>query len=126
MSSLIGKKVLVVDDFATMRRIIKTQLNSFGCTDIEEAADGQSAIEALEGHDFDLIVSDWNMAPLTGLDLLKHVRSNPRTKAIPFVMVTAEAKPENVLTAKNAGVNNYIVKPFDAATLKKKLEGVLA
>jgi two-component system chemotaxis response regulator CheY len=117
-------KVLVVDDFATMRRIIKNVLKQIGFTNIVEADDGTTALEALKEKKVDLIISDWNMPKMTGLDLLKTVRGNESTKDLPFVMVTAEAQKDNVLQAVQAGVSNYIVKPFTADTVKEKLAKV--
>jgi two-component system chemotaxis response regulator CheY len=116
--------VLVVDDYATMRRIIRNLLQQLGFTDVDEAADGEQALAKLRDKDFGLVISDWNMEPMTGLDLLKAVRSDARLKALPFIMVTAESKTENVVAAKQAGVSNYIVKPFNAEILKQKLAAV--
>ena len=121
-------KVLVVDDYATMRRIVRNLLTQIGFTDIEEADNGASALAKLKESKFGLIVSDWNMEPMTGLELLKHVRNDPNHAAhatVPFIMVTAESKPENVVAAKQAGVSNYIVKPFNAQTLQQKIDAVL-
>lgn len=117
----LSMKVLVVDDFATMRRIIKNVLKQIGFTHVLEADDGTTALEVLKENKVDLIISDWNMPKMTGLDLLKTVRSEEATKKIPFVMVTAEAQKENVLQAVQAGVSNYIVKPFTADAVKTKL-----
>jgi len=117
--------ILVVDDFATMRRIIKTILNTLGFKNIEEAVDGTDALLKLRKGTFDFIISDWNMQPMTGLDLLKQVRTDAILRNIPFIMVTAEGKPENILAAKQAGVNNYVVKPFNAETLKTKMMSVI-
>lgn len=116
--------VLVVDDYATMRRIIRNLLQQLGYTDVDEAADGEQALAKLRDKDFGLVISDWNMEPMTGLDLLKAVRADARLKALPFIMVTAESKTENVVAAKQAGVSNYIVKPFNAEILKQKLLAV--
>lgn len=113
--------VLVVDDYATMRRIVRSQLEEIGFRDIQDAEDGKDALSKLRMKEFSLIISDWNMEPMTGLEFLKHVRSDDRYKKIPFIMVTAESKPENVAAARKAGVTNYIVKPFTAETLKKKI-----
>ena len=118
-------QVLVVDDYATMRRIIRNLLNQIGFQKIEEASDGADALTKLRAGQFGLVISDWNMEPMTGLQLLKEVRADIRLKGTPFIMVTAESKTENVVAAKQAGVNNYIVKPFNAATLKTKLSSVL-
>jgi two-component system, chemotaxis family, chemotaxis protein CheY len=117
----LGIKVLVVDDFATMRRIIKNVLKQIGFTSIVEADDGTTALGVLKKEPIDLIISDWNMPKMTGLDLLKTVRADEGTKAIPFLMVTAEAQKDNVLQAVQAGVSNYVVKPFTADTVKEKL-----
>jgi len=117
-------KVLVVDDFATMRRIIKGVLKQLGFKEIIEAEDGTAALEELRKEKVGLIVSDWNMPKMTGLDLLKAVRSDESLKDIPFIMVTAEGQKENVLEAVKAGVSNYIVKPFTPETLSEKLEKV--
>jgi len=108
-----------------MRRIIRNLLTQIGFTKIDEAADGAEALAKLRASQFGLVISDWNMEPMTGLQLLKEVRADVRLKATPFIMVTAESKTENVIAAKEAGVNNYIVKPFNADTLKKKIESVL-
>lgn len=117
--------VLVVDDYRTMIRIVRGLLEQLGFKNIDDAADGAQALEKIRHGDYGLILSDWNMAPMTGYDLLKAVRADPRTRAIPFVMVTAEAKAENVVAARQAGVNNYIIKPFTLAVLKQKLTAVL-
>ncbi|MBP9753022.1 MAG: response regulator [Proteobacteria bacterium] len=122
---ILKKRVLIVDDYRTMLRIIGNLLRQLGFENIEEATDGQAALEVLAGSQIDFILSDWNMEPMSGLELLKNVRSNERTKNIPFIMITAESKAENVIAAKQAGVNNYIVKPFNAVTLKQKLASVL-
>jgi two-component system chemotaxis response regulator CheY len=114
-------KILVVDDFSTMRRIIKNLLRDLGFSNIQEADDGTTALPALKSGKFDLIVSDWNMPGMTGLDLLKAVRSDPDLQTIPFLMVTAESKREQIIEAAQAGVNGYVVKPFTAATLQEKL-----
>lgn len=119
-------KVLVVDDYNTMRRIIKNLLNQIGYTDVEEAEDGSQALSKLRKGDFGLVISDWNMEPMTGFELLKEVRADDRLKKLPFIMVTAESKTDNVVAAKQAGVNNYIVKPFNAATLEAKINAALA
>ena len=117
----LNMKVLVVDDFATMRRIVKNVLKQLGFSDILEADDGATALDVLKENKVDLIVSDWNMPKMTGLDLLKTVRGDESTKEIPFLMVTAEAQKDNVLQAVQAGVSNYIVKPFTADGVKDKL-----
>jgi two-component system chemotaxis response regulator CheY len=118
-------KVLVVDDFATMRRIIKNVLKQIGFTNILEADDGTTALEVLKDNKVDLIISDWNMPNMTGLDLLKTVRGDQSTQSIPFLMVTAEAQKDNVIQAVQAGVSNYLVKPFTADAIKAKLAQIL-
>ncbi|CAO4847187.1 MAG: Chemotaxis protein CheY [Holosporales bacterium] len=118
-------RVLIVDDYRTMLRIIGNLLRQLGFEHVEEATDGQMALDMLKANPFDLILSDWNMEPMSGLELLKHVRSTDSLKHLPFIMITAESKAENVVAAKQAGVNNYIVKPFNAVTLKQKLVTVL-
>ncbi|MDH5771575.1 MAG: response regulator [Rhodospirillaceae bacterium] len=119
-------KVLIVDDYKTMLRIMRNLLKQLGFENVEEAIDGSQALEILkEDPKFGLIISDWNMEPMTGIELLRHVRSTDTLKAIPFIMVTAESKSENVIAAKEAGVSNYIVKPFNADTLKAKMVSVL-
>lgn len=117
--------VLVVDDYQTMIRIIRNLLNQLGFKNIEEAKDGRQALEKLQGGKFGLVISDWNMEPMTGYELLQQVRATDALKTTPFIMVTAESKTENVIAAKKAGVNNYIVKPFNGETLKGKLKAVL-
>jgi two-component system chemotaxis response regulator CheY len=117
--------VLVVDDYTTMVRIVRGLLEQLGFTNIDTALDGPTALEQIRSKEYGLILSDWNMSPMTGFELLKTVRSEPRTKSVPFVMVTAEAKTENIVAARNAGVNNYIIKPFTLAVLKQKLTAVL-
>jgi len=116
--------VLVVDDYKTMIRIMRGLLDQLGFKNVDDAIDGTTALEMLKHKDYGLILSDWNMQPMTGYDLLKAVRAEPRTKNTPFVMVTAEAKTENVIAARQAGVNNYIIKPFNLAVLKQKLTTV--
>ena len=118
-------KVLVVDDYATMRRIVRNLLTQIGFTDVEEAGDGVTALSKLRESKFGLVISDWNMEPMTGLQLLKEIRADVKLNGMPFIMVTAESKTENVIAAKQAGVNNYIVKPFNAETLKQKIQSVL-
>jgi two-component system chemotaxis response regulator CheY len=116
-------RILIVDDYATMLRIIKNLLGQLGFRNVDEAKSGKEALEAFNKHKYDMVISDWNMEPMSGIDLLKEVRKINQT--VPFIMVTAESKPANVMTAKEAGVSNYIVKPFNAATLKGKLVTVL-
>ncbi|MDF2953988.1 MAG: CheY-like RECdomain [Thermodesulfobacterium sp.] len=117
-------KILVVDDFATMRKIIKNILTQLGFRDIIEADDGTTALELLKKQKVDLIISDWNMPKMSGIDLLKAVRADENLKDIKFIMVTAEAQKENVVEAIKHGVNQYVVKPFTPETLKEKLEKV--
>jgi two-component system, chemotaxis family, chemotaxis protein CheY len=117
--------ILIVDDYKTMLRIIRNLLRQLEFQNVEEAGDGAGALKLLEQRDFSLIISDWNMEPMTGLQLLREVRKSPRLKHIPFIMITAESKTENVVAAKEAGVSNYIVKPFNAETLRAKLSSVL-
>lgn len=117
--------VLVVDDFSTMRRIMRNILRDLQFKTILEADDGNAALGVLQAHQVDLIVSDWNMPNMTGLELLKRVRADERLKDIPFLMVTAEAQKENILQAVQAKVSNYIVKPFTAATLSEKLAKII-
>src|ERR1700676_2900366 len=118
--------VLVVDDYSTMVRIIRNLLGQLGFADVDDARDGQSALVKMHTRRYGLVISDWNMEPMTGYDLLRQVRADPGLGEIPFIMVTAESKTENVIAAKKAGVNNYIVKPFNAQTLKAKIEAVFA
>jgi len=118
--------VLVVDDYSTMVRIIRNLLRQIGFEDIDDAADGSSALEKMNIKRYGLVISDWNMEPMTGYDLLRRVRATPEIGGTPFIMVTAESKTENVIAAKKAGVNNYIVKPFNAQTLKAKIEAVFS
>ncbi len=117
--------ILIVDDYKTMLRIIRNLLKQLGFNSVDEAIDGSSALTKLREKDFGLVISDWNMEPMSGLQLLKEVRADVKLKEIPFIMITAESKSENVIAAKEAGVSNYIVKPFNAATLKGKLTTVL-
>ena len=118
------KQVLVVDDYNTMRRILRNLLSQIGFTNVDEAEDGSSALRKLRKTAFGLVISDWNMAPMSGLDLLKEVRADVRFRHLPFIMITAANKTENVVAAKAAGVSNYIVKPFTAETLKRKIDMV--
>ncbi|GHF80725.1 chemotaxis response regulator CheY [Thalassotalea marina] len=117
-------KVLVVDDFSTMRRIVKNLLRDLGFTNIQEADDGSTALPMLKEGDFDFVVTDWNMPGMQGIDLLKAIRADAKLQHIPVLMVTAEAKKEQIVMAAQAGVNGYIVKPFTAATLKTKLDKI--
>ena len=118
--------VLVVDDYSTMVRIIRNLLRQLGFADIDDASDGATALAKMQAKRYGLVISDWNMEPMTGFQLLREVRANPDLEQTPFIMVTAESKTENVIAAKQAGVNNYIVKPFNAQTLKAKIEAVFA
>lgn len=117
--------VLIVDDYKTMLRIIRNLLKQIGFNNVDEATDGKAALERMQQRAYGLVISDWNMEPMTGLELLKQVRVDESLRETPFIMITAESKTENVIAAKEAGVNNYIVKPFNAATLKSKLTSVL-
>jgi len=117
-------KVLVVDDFSTMRRIIKNLLRDLGFTNIQEADDGSTALPMLQSGEFEFVVTDWNMPGMQGIDLLKAIRADASLSHIPVLMVTAEAKKEQIVMAAQAGVNGYIVKPFTAATLKTKLDKI--
>ena len=117
-------KILVVDDFSTMRRIIKNLLKDLGFSNIQEADDGSTALPMLQQGDFDFVVTDWNMPGMQWIDLLRAIRSDESLKHLPVLMVTAEAKKEQIVAAAQAGVNGYVVKPFTAATLKEKLEKI--
>ena len=117
--------ILIVDDYKTMLRIIRNLLKQLGFNNVDEAIDGSSALQKLRDKNCGLIISDWNMEPMSGLQLLKEVRADVKLKDVPFIMITAESKSENVIAAKEAGVSNYIVKPFNAATLRTKLATVL-
>jgi len=117
-------KILVVDDFSTMRRIIKNLLKDLGFSNIQEAEDGSTALPMLQQGDFDFVVTDWNMPGMQGIDLLRAIRADDKLKHLPVLMVTAEAKKEQIVAAAQAGVNGYVVKPFTAATLKEKLEKI--
>ena len=121
----LNMKVLIVDDYPTMLKVLHTLLRQLGFTNIELAEDGAEASEKLKQDTFGLVISDWNMEPMTGIQLLREVRADDSLKHIPFIMITAESKSENVIAAKEAGVSNYIVKPFNAETLKTKLSSVL-
>ena len=117
-------KILVVDDFSTMRRIIKNLLRDLGFTNTSEADDGNTALPMLQNGNFDFLVTDWNMPGMTGIELLKHVREDERLKDMPVLMVTAEAKRDQIVAAAQAGVNGYVIKPFTAAVLKEKIEKI--
>lgn len=116
--------VLVVDDYNTMIRIIRNLLKQLGFENIDDANDGSTALAKMRAQKYGLVISDWNMEPMTGYDLLLKVRADPALSTTPFIMITAESKIDNVVAAKEAGVNNYIVKPFNAATLKTKIDAV--
>lgn len=116
--------ILIVDDYKTMLRIVRNLLKTLGFDNVDEATDGTMALQMISVKQYGLIISDWNMEPMSGYELLKNVRGNEKTRATPFIMVTAESKTENVIAAKQAGVSNYIVKPFNAETLKMKMEAV--
>ncbi|MCP3923576.1 MAG: response regulator [Desulfobacterales bacterium] len=118
-------KILIVDDFATMRRIMRNILKQLGYSNISEADDGTTALEELKKTNYDVIISDWNMPKMTGLELLKIVRADASYKAVPFLMVTAEAQKQNVIEAVQAGVSNYVVKPFTAEAISEKLKKIL-
>jgi two-component system chemotaxis response regulator CheY len=119
-------RFLVVDDFSTMRRIIRNFLNDLGYTSITEADDGTTALPVLKAGEVDFLITDWNMPGMPGLELLREVRNDPATKKLPVLMVTAEAKREQIIEAAQAGVNGYVVKPFTAQTLKDKIDKILA
>jgi two-component system, chemotaxis family, chemotaxis protein CheY len=118
--------ILVVDDYGTMVRIIRNLLKQIGFENVDDAPNGETALQKIRGKRYGLIISDWNMEPMTGFQLLQKVREEPATADIPFIMVTAESKTDNVVAARRAGVNHYIVKPFNAATLKVKIDAVFA
>ena len=117
--------VLIVDDYGTMLRILRNLLRQLEINNVEEAENGEDALALLKRKRFDLVISDWNMAPMTGLELLRHVRGDSQLRPLPYIMVTAESKTENVIAAKQAGVSNYIVKPFNAETLRAKIASVV-
>jgi two-component system chemotaxis response regulator CheY len=119
-------KFLVVDDFSTMRRIVKNLLQELGYSDITEADDGNTALPLLKGGNFDILITDWNMPGMAGLDLLRAVRADARLAKLPVLMLTAEAKREQIVEAAQAGVSGYVIKPFTAVTLKEKLDKILA
>jgi two-component system chemotaxis response regulator CheY len=117
--------ILIVDDYKTMLRIIRNLLRQLDFNNVNEATDGAQALSMLRSGNYGLVISDWNMQPMTGLQLLQEVRVDAKLRHLPFIMITAESKTENVIAAKQAGVSNYIVKPFNAETLKEKIEKVL-
>lgn len=125
LETKMSTSILVVDDYKTMLRIIRNLLKQLGFNNVEEAQDGSAALLKLRDKSYGLVISDWNMEPMSGLQLLKEVRADDNLKNTPFIMITAESKSENVIAAKEAGVNNYIVKPFNVETLKGKLTAVL-
>ncbi|MGF1631444.1 MAG: response regulator [Kiloniellaceae bacterium] len=126
MSSVdMSMPILIVDDYKTMLRIIRNLLKQLGFNNVDEATDGSAALQKLRDKEYSLVISDWNMEPMSGMQLLTEVRADTKLKDLPFIMITAESKTENVIAAKQAGVSNYIVKPFNAATLKTKLATVL-
>lgn len=118
-------KVLIVDDYKTMLRILRNLLRQLNFNNVDEATDGSMALQKLRQEPFGMVISDWNMEPMTGIQLLREVRGDEKLKHLPFIMITAESKSENVIAAKEAGVSNYIVKPFNAETLKTKMVSVL-
>ena len=118
-------KVLIVEDYKTMLRVLHSLLRQMNFTDIEEAKDGAKALEKLKQDTYGLVISDWNMEPMSGMELLKEIRADEGMKDLPFIMITAESSSENVKAAKEAGVSNYIIKPFTAETLQTKLVSVL-
>ena len=122
----LNMKILIVDDFSTMRRIVKNLLKQIGYTNIEKAEDGAQAYEKVKNGGYGFVVSDWNMPNMDGLELVKSVRSNPDIKNLPILMVTAEAEKDKVVAAIQAGVSNYIVKPFTGEVLKEKMDSILA
>jgi len=119
-------KILIVDDFSTMRRIIKNLLRDLGFNNTSEADDGKTALPMLKAGDFQFLITDWNMPGMQGIDLLKAVRADDKLKTLPVMLVTAEQKREQIVAAAEAGVNGYIVKPFTAATLKEKIDKIFA
>ena len=118
--------ILVVDDYQTMVRIIRSLLKQIGFENVDDAADGEKALEKIKNKNYALIISDWNMEPMTGFQLLQKVREETSSATVPFIMVTAESKTDNVVAARRAGVSHYIVKPFNAATLKSKIDAVFS
>jgi two-component system chemotaxis response regulator CheY len=124
MASDASMSILVVDDYNTMIRIIRNLLKQLGFENVDDANDGTSALAKMRTKQYNLVISDWNMAPMTGYDLLREIRSDPALTATRFIMVTAESKTDNVIAAKRAGVDNYIVKPFNAQTLQHKIQAV--
>ncbi len=125
MSAVLNTPVLVVDDFKTTIKIVHTLLKQLGFQSMDEAASGEEALRKLRGGKFGLVISDWNMTPMTGIDLVRAMRADATLKSVPVIMITAEAKPENVATAKSAGANGYILKPFNGPALKEKLAAAI-
>ena len=125
MSADVAMPILIVDDYKTMIRIIRNLLKQLGFEDVDEAADGTEALNKMRGRKYGLVISDWNMEPMTGFELLQRVRQDPSLGHIPFIMVTAESKTDNVIAARKAGVSNYIVKPFSRDTLRAKIDQAL-
>lgn len=124
MPASLDMKILVVDDFATMRRIIKNILKQLGYTNVDEADDGSTGLAKMKGNQFDLVITDWNMPNVNGLELVKAARSDEKLKTVPILMVTAEAMKENIIEAIKAGVSNYVVKPFTAEVMKEKIDKI--
>lgn len=122
----VNMKVLLVDDFATMRKIVRNILGQLGIKNVDEADDGSTALPKLKQNKYDIVISDWNMPKMTGLDLLKAVRADENLKSLPFLMVTAEALKDNIVAAAQAGISDYVVKPFTAATLEEKLKKIFS
>ena len=122
----ISMPILVVDDYSTMIRIVRNLLKQVGFRDIDDASNGSAALQKMRERKYGLVISDWNMEPMTGYELLKEVRADPLLAQTPFILLTAESKIENVVAAKEAGVSTYIVKPFNAQTLKTKIEAMFA
>jgi two-component system chemotaxis response regulator CheY len=119
-------KILIVDDYSTMRRIVKNLLHDLGYSDVSEAHDGRTALPMLQGGNFEFLITDWNMPSMPGVDLLKTVRADPRLAKLPVLMLTAEARREQIIEATQAGVSGYVIKPFTAETLKEKMDKILA
>ena len=126
MSVDMNMNILIVDDYKTMLRIIRNLLKQLGFNNVDEATDGSMALQKLRDKDYGLVISDWNMEPMTGIQLLREVRADSKLKNLPFIMITAESKTENVVAAKEAGVNNYIVKPFTPQILKEKIDALMS
>jgi len=124
MAATLDMKILIVDDFPTMRRIVRNTLRQLGLQNVAEAGDGSEALEMLKNGSYDFVITDWNMPRMTGLDLLKAIRADAALKGTPVLLVTAEADKENVIQAAQAGVNNYIVKPFTAAVMQEKIQKI--